>query len=331
MLMTIVGSLLAASLAAPPQTDTTFPVQPGSRLELRNMGGDIEVRTWDRNAVRIEADHSSRTRVDVQSTGSVVRVNSRSGFGPGSVVDYRITVPASMSLDLSGTYSDIQVTGAQGQVSAQTVQGDVTIRGGRGSVDARSVQGVVRVDGVRGQVRANSTSEGIRISDVVGEVSAETVSGDIVLDRVDSRQVEAATVSGDLFYSGSIQDGGRYSFVTHSGDVTATVPQAANATVAFATMNGELQSSFAVPMTAEGSSHRRHSFTLGSGSAQVEFETFSGDIRLRRPGEVSAPEFRSDGRGKKGRAPRPLRVMDDSQPPRPPQPAPPARTRERPI
>ena len=325
MLMTIVGGILAASLAAAPQTDTTFAVQPGSRLQLRNMGGDIVVRTWDRDAVRIEADHSARTVVSVASTGSVVSVRARSSFGPATVVDYRITVPASMNLDLAGTYSDIQVEGAQGEVSAQTVQGDVTIHGGRGNVDARSVQGVVRVDGTRGQVRANSTSEGVRISNVVGEVSAETVSGDIVLTGVDSRQVEVATVSGDLFYDGTIQDGGRYAFVTHNGDVTATVPPRVNAAISFATMNGDLDSSFDVPSSADEHGRRRHTFTLGSGSAQVEFETFSGDIRLRRPGEVRAPEIRSEdeerGSGRT-RAPRPPRVEEPPRPPAAPAPRP---------
>lgn len=326
MLMNIVGALLAVGVAAAPRTDTSFAVQPGSRLELQNMGGEIVVRTWNRNSVRIEAEHSSRTSIGVSNTGSLVVVRARSSFGPANIVDYRITVPASMDLDLSGTYSDIDVEGTQGAVSAQSVQGDITIRGGRGNVNARSVQGVVRVDGVRGEVRASSTSEGIRISNVVGAVAAQTVSGDVVLDHVDSRQVEVATVSGDLFYDGAIQDGGRYSFVTHSGDVTATIAPRTNAAVSFATMNGDLESSFDVPVSVDGRGRRRHSFTLGSGSAQVEFETFSGDIRLRRPGEVQAPEIRSDDRGDmkvKVKPPRPPRVRGA------PEPAP--RPHERPL
>ncbi|MEW5930261.1 MAG: DUF4097 family beta strand repeat-containing protein [Gemmatimonadota bacterium] len=286
MLATIAGGILAAALAAAPQTDTTFTVQPGARLEVRNMGGDITVRTWDRSAVRIEAEHSSRTQVDVESSGSVVRVQARSRTGPANIVDYRITVPASMSLDLSGMAAEIDVQGTQGEVSAQSVQGGVTVRGGRGTVSARSVQGEVLVEGSQGEVRAASTSEDVRVVGASGEVFAETVSGDIYLERIASARVEAGTVSGDVYYDGAIQPRGRYSFITHSGDVVASVQEGADATISVATLNGEVEASF--PLPSRGDDGGRHvSYTLGSGSAQVEMETFSGDVQLRRPGEVS--------------------------------------------
>lgn len=286
MLATIAGGILAAALAAAPQTDTTFTVQPGTRLEVRNMGGDITVRTWDRNAVRIEAEHSSRTEVDVESSGSVVRVQARSRRGPANIVDYRITVPASMSLDLSGMAAEIDVQGAQGEVAAQSVQGGVTVRGGRGTVSARSVQGEVRVEGAQGEVRAASTSEDVTVVGASGEVFAETVSGDIYLERITSGRVEAGTVSGDVYYDGGIQPRGRYSFITHSGDVVASVQEGADATISVATLNGEVEASFPLPPRGDDGG-RRVSYTLGSGSAQVEMETFSGDVQLRRPGEVS--------------------------------------------
>ncbi|HEX2188685.1 MAG TPA: DUF4097 family beta strand repeat-containing protein [Longimicrobiaceae bacterium] len=287
MLATIAGGALAAVLAAAPQTDTTFTVQPNARLEVRNTGGDITVRTWDRNAVRIEAEHSSRTEVDVENTGAVVRVQARSRYGPANIVDYRITVPASMSLDLSGMHAEIDVQGVQGEVSAQSVQGDVTVRGGRGNVNVRTVQGEVLVEGAQGQVRGGSTSGDVRVVGSTGEIYAETVSGAIYLERITSGRVEAGTVSGDVYYDGTVQPRGRYSFVTHSGDVVASIPDGADAAVSVATLSGDVEASFALP-ARDGDRGRRFSYVLGSGSAKVELETFSGDVHLRRPGEVSA-------------------------------------------
>lgn len=286
MLATIVGGILAAALAVAPQTDTTFSVQPGARLEIRNTGGDLVVRTWDRDAVRIEAEHSSRTYVEVRNSGSVVRVQARSSLGPANIVDYRITVPASMSLDFSGMHSDVSVDGVQADVSVTTVQGDVTIRGGRGSVSARSVQGTVIVENSQGQIKASSTSDDVRVVDVSGDVSAETVSGDIYLERIRSSRVDAGTVSGDVYYDGAIQPRGRYSFVTHSGDVIASVQEGADVTVSVGTLNGDLNASF--PLPTRDDRGRRVTFTLGSGSARLELETFSGDVELRRPSEVAA-------------------------------------------
>jgi DUF4097 and DUF4098 domain-containing protein YvlB len=287
MLATIAGGILAAALAAAPQTDTTFTVQPGARLEVRNTGGDITVRAWDRNAVRIEAEHSSRTLVEVESSGSVVRIHARSRYGPANIVDYRITVPAAMSLDLSGMHTEIDVQGAQGEVTAQSVQGGISVRGGRGNVSVRSVQGAVLVEGAQGQVRAASTSEDVRVVGASGDVYAETVSGDIFLERITSGRVESGTVSGDIYYDGTVQPRGRYSFVTHSGDVVASVPEGADATISVATLNGEVEASFALPARGDDRG-RRFAYTLGSGSAQMELETFSGDVQLGRPGEVTA-------------------------------------------
>ncbi len=286
MLATIAGGILAAALAVAPQTDTTFSVQPGARLEIRNTGGDLVVRTWDRDAVRIEAEHSSRTYVEVRNSGSVVRVQARSSLGPANIVDYRITVPASMSLDFSGMHSDVSVDGVQADVSVTTVQGDVTIRGGRGSVSARSVQGTVIVENSQGQIKASSTSDDVRVVDASGDVSAETVSGDIYLERIRSSRVDAGTVSGDVYYDGAIQPRGRYSFVTHSGDVIASVQEGADVTVSVGTLNGDLSASF--PLPTRDDRGRRITFTLGSGSARLELETFSGDVELRRPSEVAA-------------------------------------------
>lgn len=287
MLAAIAGGVLAVALAAAPQTDTTFSVQPNARLEVRNTGGDITVRTWDRNAVRIEADHSSRTEVDVQNTGAVVRVQARSRYGPANIVDYRITVPASMSLELSGMHAKIDVQGVQADVSAQSVQGDIAVRGGRGSINARTVQGDVLVEGAQGQVRGASTSGDIRVVGASGDVYAESVSGEIYLERITSARVEAGTVSGDVYYDGTVQPRGRYSFVTHSGDVVASIPDGADAAVSVATISGDVRASFPLPPRDETRS-RRFSYVLGSGSARVELETFSGDVHLRRPGEVSA-------------------------------------------
>ena len=285
---------VAAALNLQAATDTTFAVQPNSRLEVRNTSGDITVRTWNRAAVRVRATRANRDAIRIRNTGSVISVRSVGERGPSGVVDYEITVPATMNLDLNGMYTDVSVQGTRGDVAAKTLNGDVRIRGGR-SVSARSVEGGIVIEGARGRVQANTVSDDIRVRDVEGEVSAEAVSGDIVLDRIQSGRVEASTVSGDVFYDGVIRNQGAYSFKTHSGDVVVVAPPATSATVTVATLNGKLDSSF--PVSANDARQgRRYTFRLGSGSGRLEMESFSGDIRLRRSGEVRAPDERRRAR-----------------------------------
>ena len=61
--------------------------------------------------------------------------------GVPAPLDYEITVPARASLDIGGTYTDIDIEGVRGSVSATTVQGDVTLRGGDGVISLKSVRG----------------------------------------------------------------------------------------------------------------------------------------------------------------------------------------------
>jgi len=105
--------MLAALTAAALQgTDTTVSVRAGSRLNLDNFDGTVTVTTWSRSAVRVQATHDDDTRVDVDVRGNSVGVRGRSRGGPPEV-DYRITVPADMALELSTHSGDISVDGVR--------------------------------------------------------------------------------------------------------------------------------------------------------------------------------------------------------------------------
>src|SRR5213594_228350 len=129
-----------AALALMQQTDTTVPVRAGARLEISNFGGEIAVKTWSRNAVRVMAEHSSRDRIRIDASDQVVRVKTEAGRRGPSQIDYAVTVPAWMALNLSGVYTDIKVDGAQNEITAETVQGEVTVLGGSGNVLLKSIR-----------------------------------------------------------------------------------------------------------------------------------------------------------------------------------------------
>jgi DUF4097 and DUF4098 domain-containing protein YvlB len=274
-----------AALALAQQTDTTVPVRSGARLEINNFGGEIAVKTWNRNAVRVVADHSSRDRIQVDASDQVVRVKTEPGRRGPAQIDYAVTVPAWMALNLSGVYTDIRVDGAQNEITAETVQGEVTVLGGSGNVSLKSVMGAVTLEKARGRIDLSSVNEEIRATEVSGDITAETVNGDITLIQIESANTEANTVNGSITYDGTIKDGGRYHFGTHDGDVLVSVPEKANVSVAVSTFNGEFSACFPVQLT--GKTRHRFNFTLGSGSARLELESFGGDIRICPPGQLS--------------------------------------------
>ncbi|MGE3189503.1 MAG: hypothetical protein AB7N90_07460, partial [Vicinamibacterales bacterium] len=88
-----------------PTTDETVDVARGTRLVLSNSAGEVVVRAWDRDAVRVEATHTSRERIDIQPAEGTLRVRTRStARGPAGRVDYRLTVPRWMPVNLTGPY-----------------------------------------------------------------------------------------------------------------------------------------------------------------------------------------------------------------------------------
>lgn len=274
-----------AALGIAQQTDTTFPVRAGARLEVSNFGGEIDIKTWNKSAVRISATHSNRERVSIDVTDQYVRVKSEGRRGPSQLVDYDITVPTAMPLALTGVYTDITVDGSQGEVTAETVEGSVKVTGGAGNVSLKSVQGDVTLEKAKGRISLSSVNEAITATAVSGDISAETVNGDIALTQIESANTDATTVNGDITYDGTIQDGGRYRFSTHDGDLRVAVPEKASVSVSVATFDGDFSACFPVQLNQK--TKHRFNFTIGSGSARIELESFNGDIRLCRPGQLS--------------------------------------------
>jgi DUF4097 and DUF4098 domain-containing protein YvlB len=295
--LALVGAAAVASAqerpARTPQTDRTVSVAKGSRLSVSNDAGEVVLRTWDKDSLRVQASHNSRTTIDIQTTGSIVSVRSRSTSGPVGGIDYEITAPAWLPVKVSGQFIYIGIEGAQNEISAETVRGDIVIKGGSGVVTAKSVQGEVIVEDAKGRINASSINEGVRISGAVGDITVETTNGDVSLTKVDPRSIEVTTVNGDIHYEGPITTAGPYRLSTHNGDITMILPESTNATFTVRTYNGDFSSNLPTKTVGEVRRGRRATYTLGSGAADVELETFGGTIRLRRPGTVPPPRARS--------------------------------------
>ncbi len=281
MLLALVCGTLA--LAAAQQVDTTMNVARGQRLDLNAYGGDVTVRAWNRNAVRVQASTSERNRVEVSSSATALSVRTQGRHGPPEEIELRITAPSWMTLSLAGVNTSMKVEGIRAPITIETVEGEVDVNGGEGLISLRSVQGSVSLRGARGRISVNSVNEDVEVANSAGDVVAQTVNGEITLRTVDAASLDANTVNGDIAYSGPIRSGGRYALSTHNGDISLTVAEGTSANVAVSTFSGEFESDFPVPLrgTRKG---KGFSFTLGSGSAQVTLESFQGTIALVRPG-----------------------------------------------
>lgn len=275
----------AVALAAAFATDTTITVGPGTRLSLRNHGGSIQVTAWDREAVRVRAEHGRRDRVRIGRRGGVLSIASVAERRAPGRVDYRLTVPRGMPVSLNGTNASAVVRGLKGDLSVLTVNGEIAVQGGSGAVSLTSVQGPITVRGARGRLQVNSVNGEIRMLEVAGSIQAETVNGPIELSRVVSDYVNASTVNGSLCYDGTIADGGHYRFASHNGDIAVGLPAGVDAMVRLATYGGRIRSDFPIKLD-KGKLGKLYRLQLGKGKADLELESFQGSLRLLKPGAI---------------------------------------------
>jgi DUF4097 and DUF4098 domain-containing protein YvlB len=289
--MVLAGLALAVTLAQapdarpaqPPQTDETVPAPRGGRLTINNFAGEVTIHTWTKDSIHVVARHQSRTRVNIRPTEAGVVISASGTHGPQGSVDYDITAPGWMPIKVDGQFNFITIDGAQAEVSAESVRGDIVIKGGTGFVTAKSIEGEIVVEGARGKVSVSSVNEGIKISDTSGEITADSVNGAISMTRMDSKSVEASTVNGDISYEGTLPDGGHYTLSSHNGDLLLGVPENASATFTVRTYNGEFSTDLALQGKQEEIQRgKKVTLTLGRGSADVNLESFGGEIRVRK-------------------------------------------------
>ena len=280
----MIAELLLMAALVP--TDQTVNVTKGTKLDVNNFAGDVIVKVWDRDAVRVEATHSDRESIDIKPGDQVLTIRSRSTRGgPPRSLDYALTIPRWMAISVSGTYADVTLEGVGGDVTVDTARGDIKVSGGSGFISLKSVQGEISLSKAKGRVDVRAVNEGIRLADINADIAAESTNGSILLDRIDSSNVDLYAVNGDISYDGAIKDKGLYRLTTHNGLIAMPVPERANAIITLRTYNGGIRSTFQLPGDA-GERRKRQTLTLGNGSAHVELESFSGTISLRRPGEA---------------------------------------------
>ena len=157
--------------------------------------------------------------------------------------------------------------------------------------------GEVIVEGATGRVTASSVNESVRLSDVTGDVTAESNNGDIRLVGMKAQNAEASTINGHIVFEGVPAARGRYRFTTHNGNITIGVPESSSLTLAVRTYQGRFAPAFTLdgPPQSEVRRGRRTVYTLGSGSADMEVESFGGSIRVVAPAAIQ-----QDDRGKRG-------------------------------
>jgi DUF4097 and DUF4098 domain-containing protein YvlB len=281
LLLSAAGILVGTSLAeAPPsktRKDVKIEIAPGGSLNVITGGGSVILHSGGGRQVLVSyVTHSDKVEVD-QSGASNQRVELRSHVlsdqkptAEEAAVDYEITVPSDVSVNVSTTSAPVNADGLSGDIGLSSETGQITVR--------NSQKAHVRVRSMTGAVTLNNVA--------LSRVEIQSAGGTVMLTKVTGQRVSVGTTSGNIEYHGDFSGGGDYLLTTHSGAIDVTLPQTASVDLTARSNKGSVENDFPLEEKSHNSftpqSGRSFAGTSNSGSSSVELQSFSGKIRVKK-------------------------------------------------
>lgn len=274
-------AIAGALLMGVQDTDTVFAADGATRIDIEGASGDVVVRGWDRDQIRVRAEHSRRTALDIRHRGGTIFLEAE-GRNWTAIADFEINVPRGMDVSVDGFNVAVDVEGVGSGVEVSTIQGDVRVVGARGDVRIETVNGRVEMEDVDGKIEVSSPAGHMTFRDIGGELRVEAVGGSVRMERMRTHGADVSSVGGRIEYEGDIVAGGEYYFGTHGGTIILEIPRGVNAEFNAASVMGRIRADY--PGAPQPERKDRLRFTVGDGSAEVDMETYGGTITIREPG-----------------------------------------------
>lgn len=255
---------------------------------IDNMVGSIEVIGWDKNEVHLEGTLGRDVEELEFETGkkkTVIEVNyPRKSSNISDGAELVIHVPKGSRVMVEGISAEVMVSKVEGAIEAESISGNVTVTGGKEKVEAESISGTVRVETRAREIMAESISGRVMVVGDKAEIEAATVSGSIELECDVFLEVSVETVSGTITAAGDLHPDGDFSFDAVNGSITLIVPGDVSAVFEVTTFNGGIDNDFGqkAHRTSRYAPGRELEFTNGDGDAQVEINSFNGDVRIKK-------------------------------------------------
>jgi len=255
---------------------------------IENMVGTIKVIGWDKNEVHLEGTLGKDVedlKFDAGKKKTYIEVKyPRHARNISHGADLVIRIPKGSSLEVECVSADILVSDVEGEVELSSISGDVDFSGMCEELQAGSISGRVLVDGGARMMELETVSGDIKAMGKVAAIDGESVSGSIHLEFDTFLDLSLESVSGTLKATGGLDPKGSFNFDAVSGDVILTVPGDVDAEFEVSTFSGGIDNGFGQKSrkTSRYAPGRELEFTTGDGRAQVEINSFSGDVIIKK-------------------------------------------------
>ncbi len=274
----ILLTLSTAAFASDSEFQRTLNVTAQPDLYVSTGSGDITIHPGSDNQVHIVGhihagwsmtggDQEARIKRIVENPpitqdGNTIHVGESSDhelFNHLSI-DYVVTAPASVALNLHSGSGDITIDHAGRFLSASSGSGDVRAHGINGPSDLSTGSGDIELQATgAGDIKAKTGSGGIKIQGLNGTLTARSGSGDI--------QAEGHLTGPAMLGSGS-------------GSIRLRLTPDAHFNLEASTGSGDIHVGF--PNAPQQNDSSRHHLTgpVNGGGAPLEVRTGSGDVTI---------------------------------------------------
>ena len=299
LLLGFQANVLAGKEKIEEKFDKTVALAKDGKVVLGNVSGNIDVKIWNRNEVKIDALKTSKAdtkakaeenaklvKITVKEEGNTLRIKTeypeKKIKNLSVSVAYNLTIPSGASVQITNVSGNLNLGEIGGAVKANTTSGNVILAGAKKGAKCTTVSGNVEVSAVTGNVFLETVSGTVTATNVSGNVDAKTTSGGIVLDGIkDAKDISAEVLSGTVKYTGDIFSDGRYHLKSHSGGVKMMIPANSAFDLEASTFSGSVDTDFDVTVSGKVSK-KKLSGTVNGGGAEVTLKTFSGSITVKK-------------------------------------------------
>lgn len=280
--LVVFGPRLSAAPQIVRTVEKAFTVAPGDQLRLSTGGGHATIVTSTNDKLTVtatqriaaaseaEADKLLKNlRLTIAQRGDTVSAAARYAVSVDSFetnpveVDFVVSMPARLNVDLKTAGGDAVLPDITGKVTATLMGGDFT--SGRIEGDARvtSGGGDVKVAAVTGALTVSSLGGDIDVHAVFDAVKASTTGGDITV-----------TFAGEIKEDSSLSSG--------SGDVHVIVKRTAVFELEARAAKGEVESKALALAIKRGDQkqHQLEGLVNGGSRAKLKLRSNSGDIKI---------------------------------------------------
>jgi Toastrack DUF4097 len=269
--LAVVAAVAIGATLAYGQTrkDFRFTLRTRGNVSITNPYGLVSLKPAVGNQVIVSVIlHSDKVEVYHDQSGN--RVELRSQLLPGAdqdsgIVEYQVQIPATTTVLLHATTGPLQ---------AERLRGDVLVESVSAPVDIHDISEVhVHVKTLNGPVTLTNVRN--------GHVEITSVSGDVTLNSVTGPLVQVNSSSGKIHYEGDFGAGGEYSLSSHSGNIDAAAPAEAPISLDARSVNGTVDSEFAMDVKHPAPQGGGNSF-LSKAWSLVKLRSFSGKIHVKK-------------------------------------------------